>query len=166
MTRKTKADLEAEVADLQKRLIECETKRINEVDPPPSKFMEGWMPAILLAAVLGAVIWFQQGVKTDPEPTPVPDQTIEAVIDVIFSEMSKGYAAVFVSAADKVKSGEIKTDQQLFDYVQPALVALRIEKQRPFDQIFNMSLPRGDDGTFAGKEAEVEEFLRRIAKSW
>jgi len=165
--RKTKADLEKEVEFLQGKLIECESRRIREEDPVTTTFFQQWGPALLLAAAIGAFVYFQRGGNVDPPgPSPEPTQTIESVTETIFPEMQKGYSETFIQAADQVKSGKIKTDKELFDFVQPALVGLRLEKQRPFDQIFQLSLPRGDDGSFAGKEAEVEGYLRRIAKSW
>lgn len=168
MTRKTKADLEREVAELQQMLINCETSRINEdtKEPPASSFLQQWGPAILLAAALGAFVWLQRGDNPGPGPDPGPDQTIEAVTEGVFQDIRTGYSKTFMAAAERVNSGEIKSDQELFQFVQPALIELRIQKQRPFDQIFHLSLPRGEDGSFAGKEAEVSEFLLRIAKSW
>lgn len=168
MTRKTKADLEREVTDLQSRLILCESRHVEDKDkdPPVSNLLEQWGFPALLAVVLGALVWFQRSDSDNPGPGPSPDQTIEAVTEGVFNDMKAGYAQTFTSAAERVRSGEIKTDQELFAIVQPALVAMRKEKQRPFDQIFNLSLPRGEDGSFAGKETEVAEFLLKIAKSW
>jgi len=73
---------------------------------------------------------------------------------------------VFLEAASKVEKGEIKTDKELFDFVQPATKAAREQANKPFDLSLEMTLPRNDDGTFAGKEIEAGKILRKIARSW
>jgi len=75
-------------------------------------------------------------------------------------------ARVFNLAADKVEKGEIKTDKELFDFIQPATKAAREQANKPFDMSLEMTLPRNEDGSFAGKEIEAGKVLRRIAKSW
>lgn len=171
--RKTKAQIEAELAEALKRLAELEgtepVKPLAEpegTEPVKQAWLETWGPA--LVAVVGVVLvlgW--QNIKIDPTPTPGPDKpSIERTVSEVLPAISKGYSETFATAADKVASGEIKTDKALLEFVQPALVELRKEKQRPFDEMFHLSLPRGDDGSFGGREAEVEQFLRRIAKSW
>jgi hypothetical protein len=161
--RKTKAQIEAELAEALERLAELEG-----TEPVKQTWLETWGPA--LVAVVGVVLvlgW--QNIKVDPAPTPGPGPdkpSIERTVSEVLPAISKGYSETFATAADKVASGEIKTDKALLEFVQHALVELRKEKQRPFDEMFHLSLPRGDDGSFGGKEAEVEQFLRRIAKSW
>ena len=75
-------------------------------------------------------------------------------------------ARVFNEAASKVEKGELKTDKELFDFVQLATKLAREQANKPFDVSLEMTLPRNDDGTFAGKEIEAGNVLRRIAKSW
>jgi hypothetical protein len=161
--RKTKAQIEAELAEALERLAELEG-----TEPVKQTWLETWGPA--LVAVVGVVLvlgWQNIKVDTAPTPGPGPDKpSIERTVSEVLPAISKGYSETFATAADKVASGEIKTDKALLEFVQPALVELRKEKQRPFDEMFHLSLPRGDDGSFGGKEAEVEQFLRRIAKSW
>jgi hypothetical protein len=162
MTRKTKAQLEQELADLRKRLEELG----DDENKKPVAWIENWGPALVAVVGVVAVLGWQN-IKVDPTPKPDPNRpALEKTVESIMPEIRKGYGETFSQAADRVKSGELKTDKALFDFVQPALIQLRKDKQRPFDEIFQLSLPRGEDGSFAGKEAEVESFLRRIAASW
>ncbi len=159
MPRKTKAQLEAELAELRKQI---ESK---PADKQPG-MLQQWGPAgLAVVAMLGIMYW--KNLRVDPTPTPGPKPaSVEKVVETLQKELRKGHAETFEQAAELVKSKQLSTDKELFDFVQPALVSLRAEKQRPFDQMFQMSLPRGEDGTFSGKESEVEAFLRRIAKAW
>jgi hypothetical protein len=161
--RKTKAQIEAELAEALERLAELEG-----TEPVKQTWLETWGPALVAIVGIVAVLGWQN-IKVDPTPTPGPGPdkpSIERTVSEVLPAISKGYSETFATAADKVASGEIKTDKALLEFVQPALVELRKEKQRPFDEMFHLSLPRGDDGSFGGREAEVEQFLRRIAKSW
>ena len=120
----------------------------------------------IAVAVLGYMLWSQQ-TKVEPKPDPKPDVvTIEKATAGVLAAMKIENARVFTEAANKVEKGELKTDKELFDFVQPATKLAREQANKPFDVSLEMTLPRNDDGTFAGKEIEAGKVLRRIAKSW
>jgi hypothetical protein len=124
---------------------------------------------IAVVAVLGYMLYSQQ-TKVEPKPEPKPDVpvlvTIEKATASVLASMKRENARVFVEAADKVEKGELKNDKELFDFIQPATKLAREQANKPFDISLEMTLPRNDDGTFAGKEIEAGKVLRRIAKSW
>ena len=120
-----------------------------------------------IALALGYMLWTKQ----DASPTPTPDPkpvvvTIEKATSGVLATMRAENARVFLEAASKVERGEIKTDKELFDFVQPATKLARELANKPFDMSLEMTLPRNEDGTFAGKEIEAAKVLRKVAKSW
>ena len=118
-------------------------------------------------ALLGYMVWTKQDSAPEPSPEPKPVAvTIEKATAGVLSTMRAENARVFNEAASKVEKGEIKTDKELFDFVQPATKLAREQANKPFDLSLEMTLPRNDDGSFAGKEIEAAKVLRRIAKSW
>jgi hypothetical protein len=119
-----------------------------------------------IALALGYMLWTK-----DASPTPTPDPkpvtvTIEKATSSILATIKSANAGIFLAAADKVEKGEIRTDKELFDFIQPATRIAREQANKPFDLSLEMTLPRNDDGSFAGKEIEAGKVLRRIAKSW
>ena len=128
-----------------------------------------YVPWLLVAVVLfqGYLMWNQQSAKpVDPDvPKPVVVTIEEATADVL-AFMKSENARVFNEAASKVEKGELKTDRELFEFVQPATKEAREQANKPFDLAFDEALPRNDDGSFQGKESEAAKLLRRIAKSW
>jgi hypothetical protein len=128
------------------------------------------MQVVQLALNIGLVLYFCSVYFAKPdskpdEPKPVV-VTIEKATAGVLAAMKIENARVFTEAANKVEKGELKTDKELFDFVQPATKLAREQANKPFDVSLEMTLPRNDDGTFAGKEIEAGKVLRRIAKSW
>jgi len=123
----------------------------------------------IVVAVLGYLLYSQQ-TKVEPKPEPKPDVpvvvTLEKATAGVLAMMKRENARVFTEAADKVEKGDIKTDKELFDFIQPATKLAREQANKPFDISLEMTLPRNEDGSFAGKEIEAGKVLRRIAKSW
>jgi len=119
----------------------------------------------IAVAFLGYMLWTKQDAAPSPEPKPVA-VTIEKATSSVLATMKAENARVFLEAASKVEKGEIKTDKELFDFVQPATKLAREQASKPFDLSLEMTLPRNDDGTFAGKEIEAGKVLRRVARSW
>jgi hypothetical protein len=120
----------------------------------------------IAAAVLGYMLWSQQAVGPKPEPKPDVPVTIEKATSGVLATMKAENARVFNEAADRVEKGELKTDRELFDFIQPATKIAREQANKPFDVSLEMTLPRNDDGTFAGKEIEAGKVLRKVARSW
>ena len=120
----------------------------------------------VVVALAGYMLWSQQ-TKVEPKPDPKPDVvTIEKATAGVLASMKTENARVFNEAANKVEKGEIKTDKELFDFVQPATKLAREQANKPFDVSLEMTLPRNEDGTFAGKEIEAGKVLRKVARSW
>jgi len=131
------------------------------------KTQPNYLPWIAVA-ILGYLLYSQQ-TKQDPkpvDPTPVVNVTIEKATAGVLLAMKFENARVFNEAAVKVESGAIKTDKELFDFLQPATKAAREQANKPFDLSLEMTLPRNEDGTFSQKEKEAAAILRRIARSW
>ena len=132
----------------------------------PKKEITLWQAAPWLAiALLGYMLWTKQDAAPSPEPKPVT-VTIEKATAGVFATVKAESARIFSEAASKVENGEIKTDKELFDFVQPATKLAREQANKPFDIALEMNLPRNSDGSFAGKEIEAAKVLRKVAKSW
>lgn len=123
-----------------------------------------WLPWVAVAVL--AYFLFNKPTTVDPTPTPTPTINIGTVTKQVLPSTAKGFADVFEQAASKVEDKSIKTDKELFDFVQPATAKARVEANKPFDLALESGLPRNEDGTFAGKEAEVAKLLRQVAKAW
>ena len=96
----------------------------------------------------------------------MPVVSVEKETKQILATIRSANAGIFLEAADKVEKGAIKSDKELFDFIRPATEAARKAANKPFDVALDLSLPRNEDGTFAGKEVEAAALLRKVAKSW
>lgn len=190
MTAKTKAVLQQELKELIAR-NEALSARIADAErvarlpdpkptPEPTPSFEsslfgklvGMLPNLWslipwVLVIAGLVYWYRYQTTTviDP-PTPPDVVTIEKAVGDYFPTQRKEFAAAFSDAAAKVRSKEIKTDEQLDALVNPQLKAARDLASKPFDVSFEMGLPRNDDGSFAGKEENAAKFLEQISRSW
>ena len=121
----------------------------------------------LIAAGLGYLLWTRQDAAPEPSPDPKPTVVaIEKATANVFARMKADNKIAFEQAADKVERGKIKSDKELFDFIQPLTKLARELANKPFDIALEMTLPRNEDGSFAGKEIEAAKVLRRVAKSW
>ena len=126
-----------------------------------------WQYAPWLAvAVLGYMLWNRPATPVVDPVVPVPVVSIEKDTKAILQTMRVENARIFNQAADEIEKGSLKTDKELFDFVRPATEKARKEANKPFDVALDISLPRNDDGSFAGKEKEAASLLRKIARSW
>jgi hypothetical protein len=126
-----------------------------------------WQYAPWLAvAVLGYMLWSKPASPVVDPVVPVPIVSIEKETKQILATIKSANARIFLEAADGIEKGTLKTDKELFDFVRPATEKARKEANKPFDVALDLSLPRNDDGSFAGKEKEAASLLRKIAKSW
>ena len=120
-----------------------------------------------IVLALGYMLWTKQDGAPEPSPDPKPVAvTIEEATAGVLPTMRSENARVFLEAASKVESGKFKNDKELFAFVEPATKLAREQANKPFDLSLEMTLPRNDDGSFAGKEIEAGKVLRRVAKSW
>lgn len=119
-----------------------------------------------IALVLGYMLWTKQDA---PSPTPDPKPvvvTIEKATAGVFPSLKTYSAKVFNEAATRIRNKEIKTDRELFDFVQPATKKARELANKPFDLSLEMTLPRNEDGSFLGVEEAAAVVCERIARSW
>jgi hypothetical protein len=119
-----------------------------------------------VAFFFGYTLWIKPATPVVDPVVPVPVVSIEKDTKAILQTMRVENARIFNQAADEIEKGTLKTDKELFDFVRPATEKARKEANRPFDVALDLSLPRNDDGSFAGKEKEAASLLRKIAKSW
>jgi hypothetical protein len=132
-----------------------------------TKTENAWQYAPWLAvAVLGYMLWSKPASPVVDPVVPVPIVSIEKETKQILATIKSANARIFLEAADGIEKGTLKTDKELFDFVRPATEKARKEANKPFDVALDLSLPRNDDGSFAGKEKEAASLLRKIAKSW
>ena len=69
----------------------------------------------------------------------------------------------FQQANDGRSDADTDTNNQYRDCNEASVT---VEANKPFDLALESGLPRNEDGTFAGKEAEVAKLLRQVAKAW
>ena len=120
-----------------------------------------------IALVLGYMLWTKPDATPGPAPDPKPVVvTIEKATAGVFPSLKTYNAKVFNEAAARIRNKEIKTDRELFDFVQPATKRARELANKPFDLSLEMTLPRSEDGSFLGVEEAAAVVCERIARSW
>jgi hypothetical protein len=92
----------------------------------------------------------------------VPTPEDSGVVGKSFDFELLGYADVFADASKKVASGEIKTDKQFYDEVNPKTGEVRKTARAILDAYFQAKLPR--DGVNLKPEAAA--FLNDIAEQF
>jgi len=121
----------------------------------------------IAVVVLAYLFWSKQDATPGPTPDPKPVVvTIEKATAGVIPSLKQYNAKVFTEAATRIRSKEIKSDKELFDFVQPATKKARELANKPFDMSLEMTLPRNEDGSFVGIEEEAAAVCERIAKSW
>lgn len=126
-------------------------------------------PMLLLVVVVGALLYFRPANQNGPNVPDNNEKTPKQVVAEYFPGVKSSYKATFKVAAEKVADKSIKTDKELFNFVKPALEQLRVEKQKSFDSMFDVSLPRNSDGSFEGEKDFVKDaskFLLLISENW
>ena len=132
-----------------------------------TKQQTNYLPWVFIAVLLGYMYWGEKDATPGPTPEPKPVVvTIEKATAGVFPSLKTYNAKVFNEAAARIRSKEIKTDRELFDFVQPATKKARELANKPFDLSLEMTLPRNEDGLFLGVEEAAAVVCERIAKSW
>ena len=99
-----------------------------------------------------------------PLPDPV-DPSLDGFPKIVVEQlrgMAGGYADAFALAAAAVQSGEIKSDVELLEQVQPQATEARKDAQKPFDAAFEAVIPNG----VFGDPVQVAAVLTEIAEAW
>lgn len=121
----------------------------------------------IAVVVLAYLFWSKQDATPGPNPDPKPVVvTIEKATSGVIPSLKQYNAKVFSEAAKRIREKDIKSDKELFDFVQPATKKARELANKPFDLSLEMTLPRNEDGSFSGVEEEAASVCERIAKSW
>ena len=121
----------------------------------------------IAVVVLAYLFWSKQDATPGPTPDPKPVVvTIEKATSGVLPSLKQYNAKVFNEAATRIRSRDIKSDKELFEFVQPATKKARELANKPFDMSLEMTLPRNQDGSFIGIEEEAAAVCERIAKSW
>jgi hypothetical protein len=121
----------------------------------------------IVVAVLGYLLFVRQ---PQPAPTPGPDDnkpapvvvSVESTVKQVKADQLKALAASFEDAAIQVEAGKFKYARELLEYMQPITKEAREAANKPFDLMVGQMIP----DELAGKEKQVADDLRRIAKAW
>ena len=114
----------------------------------------------VLVAIFGYLLWTK---PVPPGPTPPPGPkvvTVEESAKRLITKTQSGYKSVFSSAAQRVESGEVKTEEQLNTLLKKELQDVRSDASKDLDAAFNANLPVTIDD---GNRGAVSTFLRRVA---
>jgi hypothetical protein len=98
-----------------------------------------------------------------PGPTPPPGPkivTVEEAARRLLTKTQTGYKSVFTNAAQRVETGEVKTEEQLNTLLKKELQDVRDDASKDLDAAFNVNLPTTIDD---GNRGAVATFLKRVA---
>ena len=120
---------------------------------------DNWIPWVIVAGlVLYAVNQQPKGGGDPSKPSAVT-----AVVRSTIPSIRAAYKQAFLDAAAKIESGEIKDQEQWTKFIENNAGAKRIEAMdKVYEAIDKLDLPV----TFAGKEKELAEINRQIARAW
>lgn len=117
----------------------------------------------IVVAVLGYLLWAKP-VPPGPAPPPGPIVvTVEQAARNLITKTQAGYKSVFVNAAQRVESGEIKTEESLNTLLKKELQDVRENASKDLDASFNANLPTTIDD---GNRGAVGTFLKRVANGF
>lgn len=117
----------------------------------------------IVVAVLGYLLWTKP-VPPGPVPPPGPIVvTVEQAARNLITKTQAGYKSVFVNAAQRVESGEIKTEESLNTLLKKELQDVRENASKDLDAAFNLNLPVTIDD---GNRGAVGTFLKRVANGF
>lgn len=123
-----------------------------------------WLPWVAVAVL--AYFLFNKPTTVEPvDPTPTPiveridiNGTVKSVKAANFQSLSDA----FEDAAKQVEAGKFKYARELLEYMQPITKSAREQSNKPFDWMIGQLIP----DELAGKEKQVADDLRKVAKAW
>lgn len=121
----------------------------------------------IVVAVLGYLLFVRQ---PSPAPTPGPDDnkpapvvvSIDSTVKQVKADQLKALATSFETLATEVEAGKFKYARELLEYMKPLTKEAREAANKPFDLMIGQMIP----DELAGKEKQVAEDLRKVAKAW
>ena len=123
-----------------------------------------WLPWVAVAVL--AYFLFNKPVvvePVDPTPTPIVERIdINGTIKSVKAANLQSLSDAFEDAAKQVESGRFKFARELLEYMQPITKSAREQSNKPFDLMIGQLIP--DELT--GKEKQVADDLRKVAKAW
>lgn len=122
----------------------------------------------IVVAVLGYLLFVRQ--PSPVPPTPGPDDnkpapvvvSVESTVKQVKADQLKGLAASFETLANEVEAGKFKYARELLEYMKPLTKEAREAANKPFDLMIGQMIP----DELAGKEKQVADDLRKVAKAW
>jgi hypothetical protein len=122
-----------------------------------------WLPWVFLA--VGIYFWNISEQKTvDPvvPPSPVDRIDINGTVKAVKAANVQALSDAFEDAAKQVESGKFKFARELLEYMQPLTKSAREQSNKPFDLMIGQIVP----DELSGKEKQVADDLRKVAKAW
>lgn len=121
---------------------------------------------IVAAVVVAYLLWTRPAPQPVPEPDhddkPRPVATIDSVVKQVKADQLKALSASFETLADEVEAGKFKYAREVLEYMQPLTKEARQAANKPFDLLIGQMIP----DELAGKEKQVADDLRKVAKAW
>jgi len=125
-----------------------------------------WLPWVAVAVM--AYFLFNKPVAVEPvDPTPTPTPIVERIdingtVKSVKAANLQSLSDAFEDAAKQVEAGKFKFARELLEYMQPITKSAREQSNKPFDLMIGQLIP--DELT--GKEKQVADDLRKVAKAW
>lgn len=123
-----------------------------------------WLPWVAVAVL--AYFLFNKPTTVepvDPTPTPIVERVdINGTIKSVKAANLQSLSDAFEDAAKQVESGKFKFARELLEYMQPITKSAREQSNKPFDLMIGQLIP----DELAGKEKQVADDLRKVAKAW
>ena len=123
-----------------------------------------WLPWVAVAVVI--YFWNQsrQQPTVDPvvPPSPVERIDINGTVKAVKAANVQALSDAFEDAAKQVEAGKFKFARELLEYMQPLTKSAREQSNKPFDLMIGQIVP----DELAGKEKQVADDLRKVAKAW
>ena len=125
--------------------------------PQPAEPKSNYLPLILGGIIVFLLLRDQKQTQNDPPKDLVT--TVKQTLPAIRS----AYREAFLSAAAKIESGEIKTQEAWTKFIADNAGAKQREAlDRVYKAIDESKIP----ASFEGKEKEIAELNRRIGEAW
>ena len=125
--------------------------------PSKPKPDNSWMILVFLAAAGYFLL------SSSKAPNPQPDVSkADVAAASAFPDLRRSYADVCNEAATLIEAKQLANEEALLKWLAPKTGAARESSFRQFYLAMDKDLPT----EFAGKEAEVAAWFRRVARSW
>ena len=123
-----------------------------------------WLPWVAVAVL--AYFLFNKPTTVepvDPTPTPIVERIdINGTVKSVKAANLQSLSDAFEDAAKQVEAGKFKYARELLEYMQPITKSAREQSNKPFDLMIGQLIP----DELAGKEKQVADDLRKVAKAW